>query len=436
MTEEASRPALRHGWDALVLGAALALAFVIPLRVVTFPSAQPLTWPWESLVTLLFSLDLLVRRRRSGGESLVQSRRSPWGWIATDLLAALPLGPMLQLPAASLLRLTKLLRVIPLVGGLRRKVAVHPTVLRLSVFLFGLTVFAHWLTCGWLWLGGARSIENGRGSYLDALYWCVTTLTTVGYGDVTPTTPAQTVYAMVVMLLGVGLYGFVIGNVATLLTRMDMAKAQYVATLERLSGFLRYRRIPPVLQRHIYDYYTYLWERRMGYDEASVLADLPPTLRRELSRVLKGDLIERLSFLQGASRELIQDLSTKLQPIVFTPGDVIVRVGEYGRHIYFISSGSVDVIAEDGKTLLRTLSEGDFFGELALLREQPRNATIRSVGYCDLYSLDRDAFAKTLERYPDFAAHIERIAEERTVAGDPGSTTFDVDAQTGADTDD
>jgi voltage-gated potassium channel len=232
---------------------------------------------------------------------------------------------------------------------------------------------------------------------------------------------------MFVMLLGVGLYGFVIGNIATLLTKMDMAKAQYVATLERLSGFLRYRRISPALQRHIYDYYKYVWERRMGYDEASVLADLPPTLRRELSMVLKGDLIERVSFLKGASRELIHELCAKLEPVVFTPGDVILRAGEHGRHIYFISSGSVDVLKEDGQTLIRTLSEGDFFGELALLHGQPRTATIRAVGYCDLYMLDRKVFARTLKRYPEFAAHIERVSEERTVRGDAvsGETSDD-----------
>jgi len=410
MTEPTDSSVLRHGWDVLVLSAAVTLAFVVPLRFVSSLDQSPLPVAWEGLVTLFFAVDAWVRLRPRGGTSSTR-RRVKWGWVVVDVLAALPLG--LVVPAAGLLRLTKLLRVIPFVGALRRNVAIHPTGLRLTVFFFWLTITGHWLACGWLWLDGPGSTASGQGTYLDALYWCVTTLTTVGYGDVTPTTPAQTIYAMVVMLLGVGLYGFVIGNMATLLTKMDMAKAQYAATLERLSGFLRYRRISPALQRRIYDYYKYLWERRMGYDESAVLADLPSTLRRELSLVLKGDLIAKVSFLEGASRELIHDLCTQLQPVVFTPGDVIMCAGEYGQHIYFISSGSVEVIGGDGKTLIRTLSDGDFFGELALLREQPRTATIRAVGYCELYTLDRNAFARTLAHYPEFAAHIGRISEER-----------------------
>ena len=75
----------------------------------------------------------------------------------------------------------------------------------------------------------------------------------------------------------------------------------------------------------------------------------------------------------------------------------------------------MEVIGDDGETLIRTLSDGDFFGELALLHEQPRTATVRAVGYCDLYSLGREAFRRTISRYPDFVAHIERISRERNV---------------------
>ena len=160
MTEPTDRAVLQHSWDVLIVGAALALAFVIPLRLVSSPSQQALSGAWESLVTLLFSIDFLVRRWPGGRVSRVQSRRSASAWVAVDVLAALPLGPMLQLPAAGLLRLTKLLRIIPLSSGLRRSVAVHPTILRLAVFLFWLTISAHWLACGWIFLEGPVSTAN------------------------------------------------------------------------------------------------------------------------------------------------------------------------------------------------------------------------------------------------------------------------------------
>jgi hypothetical protein len=111
-------------------------------------------------------------------------------------------------------------------------------------------------------------------------------LATVGYGDITPSTNAQTIYAMVVMILGVGVYGYVIGNVASLLANLDRARAHYLANLERLATFLAYRHVPPHLQRRIYEYYNHLWENRLGYDESAILAELPSMLKTEVSLAL------------------------------------------------------------------------------------------------------------------------------------------------------
>jgi voltage-gated potassium channel len=81
--------------------------------------------------------------------------------------------------------------------------------------------------------------------------------------------------------------------------------------------------------------------------------------------------------------------------------------------MYFISRGTVEIIAPDGATVLTTLTDGQFFGELALLFSQPRTANVRAVNYCDLYTLDKDTFDLVLTRYPEFAAHIKKEADKR-----------------------
>ena len=143
------------------------------------------------------------------------------------------------------------------------------------------------------------------------------------------------------------------------------------------------------------------------------MADLPQGLRTEVALHLRRDFIQRTPLFQSASEELVRDIALQLTPVVFTPGEYVFRAGEHGRHMYFIGRGTVQIVAADG-TVVTTLSDGDFFGELALLFSQPRTAGVRAVEYCDLYALEKDTFDTAISRYPDFAAYIKEEAERRS----------------------
>lgn len=69
--------------------------------------------------------------------------------------------------------------------------------------------------------------------------------------------------------------------------------------------------------------------------------------------------------------------------------------------------------------MIATLQTGGFFGEMALLDQAPRNATVRAIDYCDLFLLGRDKFVRTLKCYPDFADHVREIAAARKIRSAP-----------------
>ena len=406
-------------WDVLITVVATLAAVETPVQLVLHYQ-EPLVVYADWAITLLFLGDIFLHFRRPlarQGHIVTAphalARQYVTHWFLPDLLATLPFRLLFGTTPLQLLRLLKLARVVQFIQQWRRQEIRNSQYLRLGAFIFWLTLIAHWLACGWLALRGMTpDMDNGT-NYLRALYWCITTLATVGYGDITPSTNAQMLYAMVVMLIGVGVYGYVIGNVATLLANIDLAKAHYQANLERLSTFLNYRKIPADLQRRIYTYYTYLWENRLGYDETAILSELPVSLRTEVSLVLKREFIEKVPFFKGASQELIRDIALELRPLVFTPGDDICKAGEIGRHMYFISRGVVEVVAANGKTILAKLADGDFFGEIALLFSQPRTAGVRAVDYCDIYVLEKETMERILAHYPDFAVHVRDEALKR-----------------------
>jgi hypothetical protein len=407
-------------WDLLITVGVTLAALHIPVELVFGDQKYRALVYFDWVLTLLFFVDVCLNFRRPViikgtiiHDSRLLAKHYVTGWFVIDLLAAVPFRLLFGITSLQLLRLSKLARVLQLMRQWRQRKIQNAVFLRLAFFVFWLGLITHWLSCGWLALRGVSAEVDAFTNYLRALYWCVTTLSTIGYGDITPSTNVQMMYTMVVMILGVGVYGYVIGNVANLLTNIDLAKAHYLANIERLSTFLNYRNVPLRLQQRVYDYYAYLWDNRLGYDESAVLSELPVTLRTEVSVVLKREFIQKVPFFQGASRELIRDIALELRPVIFTPGDYIFKAGELGRHMYFISHGTVEIIAADGETIFTTLTDGEFFGEIALLLSQPRTASVRVVDYCDLYALDKDTFDRILTHYPDFADHIREMAHKR-----------------------
>ena len=97
----------------------------------------------------------------------------------------------------------------------------------------------------------------------------------------------------------------------------------------------------------------------------------------------------------------LASLIMALKPVVFQPGDLVIRKGEIGRELYLISRGEVEVIDGSGN-VVATLGEGNFFGEISLLTSAPRNATVRAKSYCDFFVLDKSEFTRVLRDRPQF----------------------------------
>jgi voltage-gated potassium channel len=400
-------------WDVVIGLVATASVLLIPLDLLDDFPVEPSMTAAEWLMTLIYGIDAVVRYRRRGAANPEERI----AWLAVDVLAALPLYPLFGTTVSQLPRLLKLIRVAQLLRALRRRQVRSGNVLRLGPFIYGLGLSAHWIACGWAMLYGSAGGADPFTRYTRALYWCISTLTTVGYGDITPTNNAQNFYAIGVMILGVGVYAYIIGNIASIITNLDPAKAAHLRQLERMQAFMHYRQLPPALQQRIREYYDYLWNQRLGYDETTLLESLPPSLRTEISLYLKRGLIERVPLFQGASDGFIREIALQLESVVYMPGDVIVRAGDRGRDMYFINRGSVEVLAPDHRTVYNTLTAGNYFGEIALTLDQPRTATVRALEYCDLYRLDKVMYERILADYSDIAVQIAKRAQERQQRG-------------------
>ncbi len=126
--------------------------------------------------------------------------------------------------------------------------------------------------------------------------------------------------------------------------------------------------------------------------------------------MLTADLLRNISVFSGLSDEHLANLAEELRPVHVPAGEWIVREGEAADSMFIIRSGRVEVIDEGPpEVLIRTLRRGDVLGELALLRQSTRSASVRARRDTDLLELSRAAFEALIQHAPSFALGLTRV---------------------------
>jgi voltage-gated potassium channel len=187
-----------------------------------------------------------------------------------------------------------------------------------------------------------------------AMWWGLATLTTVGYGDVAPVTALGKTFGGFVMVLGIGMFALPAGILATGFAD-EIRKREFVVSWKLVAG------VP---------------------------------------------LFASLDALR------IAEIAQLLRPKMVPPRYAIVRRGEPADAMYFIVTGEVEV---DVQPVAQMLGAGDFFGEIALLKESERTATVTTATECRLLYLDRYDFRRLLRDHPDLHDTVTQVMESRLI---------------------
>ncbi len=425
----------RRIYNAVLLAAAFAGTVVTSYRI-TFGVYEYDAFYW--ILTAVYSLDIAVcfNQAVKRGYRLYADRKDIArlylrGWFTVDVLAAVPFGFILSalfgadpraaaagalfdvFMAAKLIRVVKIAKVSEVFNDIRASLSINPALMRLITFIFWFFTVVHLMACGWCLIGAGDAGRPAADQYVRALYWCLATIATIGYGDYTPSHDSnlQIVYTMAVMVFGVGMYGYIIGNIASLIANLDVSKAAYQKKMEETNQFLREHGIPQYLQTRVRDYYAYLWDTKKSVSTTPPTAGLPPSLSMDILMFMSRGLLERVELFRDAGEPFLREVVRLLRPMVFMPGDYIILQGEYGDCMYFLSEGSVEVLVNGSR--VASLGQGSPFGETALLQGEKRGASVRALSYCDVYQLSKANFDFLRARNPEFDARVRKVADER-----------------------
>jgi hypothetical protein len=385
----------------------------LPLRLIHYRMPA-----WLDLVLWLLVSAASLINIRLYFQASERSWKRPRDWInlglAADLVCLSPLSLLDTGFPLLLLYLLAVRHIWRVKSFLDEFHSMHPVVYRLVPIGLTMPLLVHLVACGWIALGSGTAGPDPDHSmeYVRAIYWAFTTLTTVGYGDISAKSAPQMLFACGVQVVGVGVFGFVLSNVASLLSRIDAAREHHMDNLDRIETFMRYNRIPQEMRSKVRSYYHYLWKNHRGYQDHSLLGGLPSKMQSELYFFINRSIIEKVSFFKDAAQDMIEDLMNELKPRIFAPGERIFRAGEAGDALYFIQSGQVEILGP-GNDLIASLADGACFGEMALISDMPRSATARASTFCNVYTLSKASFDRVTAAYPEFHRHMESIARDR-----------------------
>jgi hypothetical protein len=425
MLEQHKLTKLELIWVAVIFWAVAFTAIEAPFSFVFKTKIQ--TWQlWaDALLSVIFIADLVYRfketvKEKQNKKTKSQSLRKDI-FILIDVIACIPFDIITfvfnlssGLHVITLLRLFRLLR-IGKVFNLLGNLTIIPKWVKVQMYLTSSLVIIHWITCIWIWLHPILKYGNGlvqNDYYIRSLYWAVTTLTTIGYGDITPQTNAARLFCMVIMILGVGVYGIVIGNVANMIQNANRYKEQNREKIHELSSFLKYYKIPDRLQSACYDYYNHIFSQRLSDNDSKIISDLPHALQQELQTYMNMKLISKVPVFKNCGIACLKAVASVLEQKFYAPGHTIINTGEIGDEMFIIGHGKVDIILQDGG-VIATLHQGQFFGEQALLEHTTRNANVRAHEYCDLYKLHKNDFLKIIQIHPELADSIAKVINRR-----------------------
>jgi voltage-gated potassium channel len=190
------------------------------------------------------------------------------------------------------------------------------------------------------------------GTIPQAMWWAIVTLGTVGYGDVVPITPLGKLVSVFAIIGGLTMIALPVAIISTAFAD-EIRRRDFVVTWGMLA------RVP--LFSHL---------------SAAEIADI--------MRLLRARTIES--------------------------GEILVRRGDTASSMYFITAGEVEIELPSQRV---RLSDGTFFGEIALLHRTNRSGTVTATRKTTLLALDAQDFHALIERMPTLAAHVHKTAKAR-----------------------
>ena len=361
-----------------------------------------------------------------------------FSWFIIDFISILPINYMTKknfnynrltrltkIPKLyKIFRFLKLLRITKinskqekhLTKSIFRKLQINDKIIKLLVYSLTFFLITHIMSCLWYFLTSFEENSNNwviKLGYLDksnfekyiiCVYWTLTTMTTVGYGDITAITSNEKIYNILNMGFGVVIYSFAIGSMSTIVQDLNEKNKDVQKKLNMLEHIKKQFKI----DHKVYYKVKRIIKFELNKEQNEIkdfLEELPHNLKVELSKVLHDNKIKNLYIFLNKPSDFIAYVAPLLKPIIFLQDDYIYKVNDKVKEIFFVCKGTV-IFCLDlkyGEKEIKKIKKNNNFGEIEMCLNERLiyNIKIKS-RKSDLFILKNEDFLKISVNYSSY----------------------------------
>ncbi|EGR29551.1 hypothetical protein IMG5_153220 [Ichthyophthirius multifiliis] len=294
--------------------------------------------------------------------------------------------------------------------------------LKLFNLIFMIFFVAHSVSIGWYLLGKSQKDNNFEiywmkkvnildlnwtQKYIFSLYWSLTTMTTIGYGDITPTNSYEIIFTVISMILMSCFFAYSINNIGMILQQIEKNSQELIQDTLIIQRYLDRKKINKQLKTRITNYLTYLNDEKRNRnkeEEEKVFQKLSNKLRKQITvEINKNILKKHLIFSYNFSEKTLKQLLFLMEEVLISPNEIIFNEEDINdQSIYFIENGTVEIFNPGihnmkKNSVLKQLKQNQFFGEFSFFSGLARTASARSVNLSTLYRIKREDFLNVVQ---------------------------------------
>ncbi|CAI2367548.1 unnamed protein product [Moneuplotes crassus] len=435
--------------DFLNLINLLYVAVSIPL-LISFDIKMSWYTALLEILSLLFTLIIIFLNFRNpvhlrGGKTLkfkiVLSYYYNNGLIL-DLFALWPLSfvlaitdvvqPVWLITPLKCVRLISVWKILNIFGRFElffKKLGLFMNIIKALLFL---CIIWHWTSCAWFFTNLYINLDRDDSwmefnnlqdgplykQVLYSYYTIMNVVSTVGYGDMFPMTDVERIFITLLINSGDLIFAVAFGLIAGISMQASNNKSTeiFFKKMHMIKELIDQNRGDEKQKSKVEQYFAYSWHLHKStkmFSIKSLSTQLPYRLSREVVYFSTRHLLEPM-FKSFGSENLIKDISTSLVQTIYLPGDFIILKDDIGEEMYFIAEGSVYILAADKRTVLNTLTQGYYFGEMAIfLKSNRRTAYVQAETFCSILILKKYDLDNIKVNYPAVAKDIIKEAEKR-----------------------